>query len=453
MTIDNHTFNNITIGVLAIAGIMLVIALGSLVAMTLRWQTPRRRTHAGRFAISFAAVGILIGGQQAMLRRLVAPPNQTQDERELSQEQLLDGISVGTRSPQFSLTTIDGEDFSVADSNEVVLLNFFSLSCIPCRHELPHLETISKETAGQEGFRLFVIGCGETESDLKQFRDKHGFTFPIAGDPDRKLTSMFAAQTIPRTFIVSPDGRIVYAHVGFDLDEFQNMRDVLVNELGVVLGDAGDTSKRQPVFPYDLDDETYSPVESTIDSSGFVIAGANTSQQIRALTELNGLPISEIESLMRPGDSDPRMSKAGFLGPEEKLLDVLVEDNDFVTSRGLTHRQLAIPLRQLMNLADLSRAVSESNPAVYNAEFTHAGKNWKVEFFYTDGTQYSPFNDQTDSGNVYTITNLENNQTLQVAELVAVMIERYGFYEGHGTTYRVPPSSIIDLLGLKANAD
>lgn len=227
-----------------------------------------------------------------------------------------------------------------------------------------------------------------------------------------------------------------------------------VQEAATQEGNASNSPEAQPAFPFDLDDDThYLPVESTIDPSGFVIAGANTSQEILALKELNGLPLSEIESLMRPGESDPRMSKSGFLGPDEKLLDVLVEDNDFVTSHGLTHRQLAIPVLQLMRLADLNRAIHESNPALYTAEFTHVDRNWKVEFFYTDGTQYSPFNDQTDSGHVYTITNLENNQSLKIAKLVAIMIERYGFYEGHGTPYRVPPASIMALFGLEPNGD
>jgi len=64
------------------------------------------------------------------------------------------------------------------------------------------------------------------------------------------------------------------------------------------------------------------------------------------------------------------------------------------------------------------------------------------------GFQYSPFDDKTKTNIDFTITNLDNKKMLKFSGLVPIMIERYGFYEGHGTPYRVEPAEIIDLLGL-----
>ena len=44
---------------------------------------------------------------------------------------------------------------------------------------------------------------------------------------------------------------------------------------------------------------------------------------------------------------------------------------------------------------------------------------------------------------------LSDGKELKYSLLVPHMIERYGFYEGKGTPYRVEPKAIIDFLDLK----
>ena len=148
---------------------------------------------------------------------------------------------------------------------------------------------------------------------------------------------------------------------------------------------------------------------------------------------------------MRPGNQDERSSKVGFLGSNEQLIDVLVADNDFVNGEGLTHADLAIPLLQICQHADAERRRLKEWKSV---EVEHAAIRWRVDFEEYKGFQHSPFNDQTKSNIDFTLTNLESGNTLQFSGLVPIMIERYGFYEGHGTPYRVEPADIIAVLGL-----
>lgn len=149
---------------------------------------------------------------------------------------------------------------------------------------------------------------------------------------------------------------------------------------------------------------------------------------------------------MRPGNKDERGSVSGFLGEDEKLLDVLVADNEFVRQQGLTHRQLAIPLLHISQ-----RAVGMMKTGRPPFEFEHGGINWRVNFTYSRGYQYSPFGDGTRTQCDFTITNLENEKSLEFSGLVPLMIERYGFYEGKGTPYRVEPAEIIELLNLRTD--
>ena len=217
------------------------------------------------------------------------------------------------------------------------------------------------------------------------------------------------------------------------------------------------STPKYSVSNFDLaDDEFYSPVQSERDLGGLMVAGSNSSSVISECKSINGLSVDEIETLMRPNNPDKRSAASGFLTVDQRLIDVLVEDNDYVTKLGLSHRELAIPLLQISN-----RAVSERNKTnaelidqgrfkelVDTVDFKHAGTNWRVKVVEHKGFQYSPFNDDTETKFDFVITNLDNEQTVKFSGLVPIMIERYGFYEGKGIPYRVEPARIIAALGL-----
>lgn len=188
-----------------------------------------------------------------------------------------------------------------------------------------------------------------------------------------------------------------------------------------------------------LTDFDIKPVEPKKDAkTGFVIGGKNATDSIKTLTEINGKSIASLEKAMRPGAA----SVAGFLGKNEKLLDVLAADNKYVVDElGLTHQELAKHLHA-MGAVWLWQIQNKQ----FEAEFLYQGRKFKVTGTATLGFQESPFDDGTKSGSDVTIHNLSNGKKLKCALLVPYMIERYGFYEGHGTSYRVDPRSVVEVF-------
>jgi hypothetical protein len=65
--------------------------------------------------------------------------------------------------------------------------------------------------------------------------------------------------------------------------------------------------------------------------------------------------------------------------------------------------------------------------------------NWK-------GYQESPFQDDTRTDSDARVENLDNGKSLEFSLLVPYMIERYGFYEGKGTKYRVEPRQVLEVF-------
>jgi hypothetical protein len=178
------------------------------------------------------------------------------------------------------------------------------------------------------------------------------------------------------------------------------------------------------------------------EKTGFVVGGKNDTALIRRIKEINGRSIADLEKDMRPKAESEVGSKSGFLGLDEKLLDVLAADNKYVVDDlGLSHQELARHLHALGTIGFWQLARNKDGN-----EFRYQGRRFKIKLLLSAGAQKSPFHDGTESGSNATVENLDTGKKLKYALLVPHMIERYGFYEGSGTPYRVDPRKVIEVL-------
>jgi peroxiredoxin len=123
---------------------------------------------------------------------------------------------VGEPAPDMSVVKLDGQQFSLSElRGKVVLVNFFATWCGPCMVELPHMEKLWNQWRGNDGFEMLVIDRGESQETAEAFRAKSGFTFPIAVDPKAIAFNKFAKEGIPRTYLISKEGTILYQSIGF----------------------------------------------------------------------------------------------------------------------------------------------------------------------------------------------------------------------------------------------
>lgn len=191
------------------------------------------------------------------------------------------------------------------------------------------------------------------------------------------------------------------------------------------------------------------PAEQRDKKTGFVVGGKNDTALIRKLTSLNGRPIADLEADMRPGAVWAKELRAkgmfgsekGFLGGDERLLEVLAADNDYVVGElKLTHQALAAELNAVGSIALWKRKVGEPS------EFTLDGSRFRVTLTAWRGFQHSPFLDDTKTNCDVEVVNLDNRESLSYSLLVPLMVERYGFYEGRGTPYRVEPKKVVAVF-------
>jgi len=213
-----------------IALALAIVFLGTAIA---GWRGPYRKKRLVRFALCLAAVPLFPLAHVAILHGVVFPYETRQVER-LRQERVdaVSFVSIGDAAPSFSVTDTNGAEFVLDDlRGKVVLVNFFATWCGPCLLELPHLQELWDDNRDHGDFALMVIGREETNESVTEFQEKHGYTFPMASDPERASYALFAAELIPRTYLVSRDGKICFASGGFHEKDMARLQKELAKQL------------------------------------------------------------------------------------------------------------------------------------------------------------------------------------------------------------------------------
>ena len=118
--------------------------------------------------------------------------------------------SVGYFAPSFKLRNIKGNYESLESyRGEVVVLNFWATWCTPCRIEMPSFEKLYRRYRS-EGVTVLAITLDKnSENKIKSFVDEYGLSFPILLDEKGEVERLYPSMTIPFTYIIDRQGRIV----------------------------------------------------------------------------------------------------------------------------------------------------------------------------------------------------------------------------------------------------
>jgi len=139
---------------------------------------------------------------------------------------------VGQPAPDFTVTTVAGEPFTLsAQKSKVVLINWFATWCPPCKEEMPHLQKDVWEKFGPQGLVMISVARQEKADVVVPFIKKYGATWPFGLDPERTAYAKYAEAYIPRNTVIGPDGTILFQSVGFEAPDFKAMIEVIAQAL------------------------------------------------------------------------------------------------------------------------------------------------------------------------------------------------------------------------------
>jgi thiol-disulfide isomerase/thioredoxin len=181
-----------------------IVAAGGVFAVTGLWKVPSRRLGLALLLVAALATGA--DGQQTM-------PD-------------LSGATSWLNSPPLNRDQLKGK---------VVLIDFWTYSCINCLRSLPYLRAWD---AQYKANGLVIIGVHTPEFDfernpanIQKALRKFGITYPVAVDSNHRIWDAFHNQYWPAHYFIDATGKVRFHHFGEgDYEESEHWIQQLLKE-------------------------------------------------------------------------------------------------------------------------------------------------------------------------------------------------------------------------------
>jgi thiol-disulfide isomerase/thioredoxin len=122
------------------------------------------------------------------------------------------GPIIGDPAPHLNSYPVEGTIPPI--TNQVVLLDFWASWCGPCELSMPVINEMHQRFSTR-GLLVIGVSLDEDKEAMQQFLRKHRLQFTNVRDAYGHLSQAFHATTIPRTYLIAPDGKFLAAHEGF----------------------------------------------------------------------------------------------------------------------------------------------------------------------------------------------------------------------------------------------
>lgn len=134
--------------------------------------------------------------------------------------------------PEFSFEKSPGKNQNISElKGKTVLITFFATWCGPCRQELPHIQSeIFNKYKNDPNFEILIFGREHNWEEVNKFKADNKFSMPFYPDPERKIYAKFAGQYIPRNFLISPEGKVIYSSIGFNEKDFKELKELIESQ-------------------------------------------------------------------------------------------------------------------------------------------------------------------------------------------------------------------------------
>ncbi|MCE2894211.1 MAG: TlpA family protein disulfide reductase [Flammeovirgaceae bacterium] len=134
----------------------------------------------------------------------------------------------------FTIKDLAGNKFSFGQyKSKVVFVNLWATWCGPCRAEMAGIQKLYSSIASDSiSFVMLSLDRDTDQEKVVKYVNTKGFTFPVYL-PSGRLTEQLSVPSIPTTFVIGKDGRIVAKEVGttnFNTDKFKKFLKQLKEE-------------------------------------------------------------------------------------------------------------------------------------------------------------------------------------------------------------------------------
>lgn len=134
-------------------------------------------------------------------------------------------------APAFSLEPVSGGAVPVSPTpGKILVIDFFSTSCVPCIAELPELAAVRAELQNKRNIE-FVIAASELGNDtpdrFRSFIERRHINIPLVFDHGGKVHDSFGLHGVPALVVLDREGRVRLTRAGYNSAETSFHRDLV----------------------------------------------------------------------------------------------------------------------------------------------------------------------------------------------------------------------------------
>lgn len=173
-----------------------------------------------------------VGYAEGELMRVMSPTNlsqynkdtweRQQEEIRLYEDRLAEkakSVAPGNDYKEMRCKGVDGEEIALSDvvaKNRYVLLEFWATSCVPCMHELPHLQA-AYEKYHSKGFEIYALSLDNGRNAwINTVKDKKLEWINVLCERD-EAREQYGIRHTPSNFLIDcSTGKIVATHLRVD---------------------------------------------------------------------------------------------------------------------------------------------------------------------------------------------------------------------------------------------
>ena len=150
---------------------------------------------------------------------------------------LMSEIKVGDDAPTFFVRDLEEKNFFLSDTLKLgkpTVFSFFATWCVPCRAEMPELDTLSHSYKDINFYLVNVSGLTQGKAKMKEDPEKVkmmvtklGVSLQVLMDKYGKVAEKYGVKSLPRLVVIDQKSKVHYIHDGYEPGDENKLKEVL----------------------------------------------------------------------------------------------------------------------------------------------------------------------------------------------------------------------------------
>ena len=122
--------------------------------------------------------------------------------------------------PDVTVKTLEGKTVNMQEfgqSGKIIVISFWATWCAPCKNELDIIADVYSDWQDDYDMELVAVSIDTKRSvgKIPALVASKGWEYIVLSGDHTELQNAFGFQTIPQTFLVNQEGKIIYHHNGY----------------------------------------------------------------------------------------------------------------------------------------------------------------------------------------------------------------------------------------------